>query len=98
MRKLRITVSASKDLEAISDYFLGQSIDAGDRFVKLFAQKCSYLARFPFIGKSYGYLRPNLRGLSFMGYIVLYQVSDNSIEIVRVVSGYRNLEKLFSEE
>ena len=43
MRKLQITVSASKDLEAITDYFLAQSVDAGDRFVKMFGQKCSYL-------------------------------------------------------
>ena len=98
MRKLQITVSASKDLEAITDYFLAQSVDAGDRFVKMFGQKSSYLARFPFIGKSYGYLRPNLRGLSLMGYIALYQVSDESIEIIRVVSGYRNLDKLFSDD
>ncbi len=33
-----------------------------------------------------------------MGYVVFYQVSDDSIKIVRVVSGYRNLENIFSEE
>jgi toxin ParE1/3/4 len=97
MRQLRITLSASKDLQAISDYFLGQSIEAGDRFVKTFGQKCKYLAQFPYIGKSYDYLRPNLRGLSVMGHVVFYQVSDDSIEIVRVVSGYRNLEDMFSK-
>ncbi len=32
MRQLRITLSASKDLQEISDYFLGQSIEAGDRW------------------------------------------------------------------
>ncbi|WP_255447832.1 type II toxin-antitoxin system RelE/ParE family toxin [Picosynechococcus sp. PCC 11901] len=52
---------------------------------KNFGQKCQYLARFPYIGKSYDYLRPNLRGLLVMGYVVFYQVSDDSIKIVRVL-------------
>jgi len=33
MKNLRITLPASQDLDEISDYFLAQSIDAGDRFV-----------------------------------------------------------------
>jgi toxin ParE1/3/4 len=98
MRQLRITLAASKDLQAISDYFLAQSIGAGDRFVQLFGQKCKYLARFPYIGKSYDHLRPNLRGLSVMGYIIFYLVNDDSIEIIRVISGYQNLENIFSEQ
>jgi hypothetical protein len=40
MRALRITIPASQDLDAISDYFLEQSVDAGDRFVEAFNQKC----------------------------------------------------------
>lgn len=98
MRQLRITLSASKDLQAISDYFLRQSIGAGDRFVQIFGQKCKYLARFPYIGKSYDHLRPNLRGLSVMGYLLFYLVNDDSAEIIRVISGYRNLEDIFSEQ
>jgi len=30
MKSLRITLSASQDLDEISDYFLGQSIDADE--------------------------------------------------------------------
>jgi toxin ParE1/3/4 len=33
MKTLRITTAASRDLDEISDYFLAQSVDAGDRFV-----------------------------------------------------------------
>ena len=53
MRSLRITVPASRDLDEISEYFLESSIDACDRFVQIFKQKCQHLARFPYIGKSY---------------------------------------------
>ncbi|NES25405.1 MAG: type II toxin-antitoxin system RelE/ParE family toxin [Symploca sp. SIO3E6] len=67
MKTLRITLPASQDLNAISDYFLEQSIDAGERFVETFNQKCKYLVRYPYMGKSYTHLKPGLRGLSLMG-------------------------------
>lgn len=97
MRTLRITVPASQDLEEISDYFLEKSVDAGDRFVKAFSQKCQHIARFPFIGKPYDMVRPGLRGLKLMSYIIFYSVSENDVSILRIVNGYRNLQDVFSE-
>ena len=95
MRSLLITVPASRDLEAIADYFLKNSVDAGERFVQAFGQQCEHIARFPFIGKPYENIRPGLRGLGLMNYIIFYQVSETDIEILRVVSGYRNLQNVF---
>ena len=97
MRSLRITTSASQDLEEISDYFLERSVDAGDRFVREFSRKCQRIAQFPFIGKSYDQVSPGLQGLSLMNYIVFYRVSENDVEILRVVSGYRNLQDVFPD-
>jgi toxin ParE1/3/4 len=97
MKTLRITLPASQDLDAISEYFLERSIDAGDCFVETFNQKCTYLARYPYIGKSYAHLRPGLRGLLLMGYIIFYRVVGDDVEILRVVSGYRDLRDVFSE-
>jgi toxin ParE1/3/4 len=97
MKALRITLPASQDLDEISDYFLAQSIDVGERFVETFNQKCTQLARYPYIGKSYADLRPGLRGLLLMGYIIFYRVADDNIKILRVVSGYRNLQDVFSQ-
>jgi toxin ParE1/3/4 len=97
MRALRITALASRDLEEISDYFLEQSVDAGDRFVEQFGQKCQHIARFPLIGKSYGQIRPGLRGVLLMDYIIFYSVSDDAVDILRIVSGYRNLQNILVE-
>ncbi|MEO0648790.1 MAG: type II toxin-antitoxin system RelE/ParE family toxin [Cyanobacteria bacterium J06650_10] len=94
---MRITVPASRDLEEISDYFLAKSVDAGDRFVEAFSHKCQHIARFPFIGKPYDQIEPGLRGLGLMGYIIFYRVSESDIQALRVVSGYRNLQDVFSE-
>jgi toxin ParE1/3/4 len=33
MNRLLITLESSRDLSEISDYFLAQSVDAGERFV-----------------------------------------------------------------
>ena len=98
MKSLRITLPASQDLDAIADYFLAQSLDAGDRFVETFNQKCTQLAQYPYIGKSYAYLRPGLRGLLLMNHIIFYRVMNDDVEILRVVSGYRNLQDVFSDE
>ncbi|NEQ64169.1 MAG: type II toxin-antitoxin system RelE/ParE family toxin [Symploca sp. SIO2D2] len=43
-------------------------------------------------------MRPNLRGLPLDGYIIFYRILDDGIEILRVVSGRRNLPSLFKEQ
>ncbi|MGD2180489.1 hypothetical protein [Lusitaniella coriacea] len=43
MKRLVITRDASRDLSEISDYFLAESVEAGERFVEGFGRKCQYL-------------------------------------------------------
>ncbi|HLO84121.1 MAG TPA: type II toxin-antitoxin system RelE/ParE family toxin [Nostocaceae cyanobacterium] len=88
---------ASKDLSAIIDYFASRSVEAGERFVNEFEKKCKYLVSFPNMGRSYENIKPDLRGVHLDSYIILYRVMNDGIEIVRVVSGYRDLEYLFKE-
>ncbi|MEG4225740.1 type II toxin-antitoxin system RelE/ParE family toxin [Microcoleus sp. N9_B2] len=82
MKRLVITIDASRDLSEISDYFLEQSIDAGDRFVEGFGKKCQYLAEFPYLGRSYDRFAPGLRGIPLMDYIIFYQIVGEGIEIL----------------
>ncbi|MEZ2248973.1 type II toxin-antitoxin system RelE/ParE family toxin [Microcoleus sp.] len=97
MKSLVITIDASRDLSEISDYFLEQSIDAGDRFVEGFGKKCQHLAEFPYLGRSYDRFAPGLRGIPLMDYIIFYQIVGEGIEILRVISGYRNLQTVFNQ-
>jgi toxin ParE1/3/4 len=39
-----------------------------------------------------------LRGLPLDGYVILYQLLDDGVQILRVVSGYRDLKSLFEDE
>lgn len=98
MKQHIISPEASLDLSEIIDYFVIRNIEAGERFVDEFEKKCKYLANFPNMGRSYASIQPNLRGVPLDGYIIFYRITDSGIEIVRVVSGYRNLESLFAED
>jgi toxin ParE1/3/4 len=92
-----ISPEANRDLSEIIDYFTNRNIDAGEHFVDEFEKKCKYLPNFPNMGRSYENIRVDLRGVPLDGYVILYRVINGGIEIVRVVSGYRNLESLFTE-
>jgi toxin ParE1/3/4 len=47
------------------------------------------------MGKSYGHLLTDLRGLPLDGYIILYRTGGETVEILRVVHGRQDLEELF---
>ncbi|MEM7554762.1 MAG: type II toxin-antitoxin system RelE/ParE family toxin [Cyanobacteria bacterium P01_A01_bin.84] len=95
MKQHIISPEASKDLEEIIDYFSSHNIDAGERFVDEFNKKCRYLANYPKMGRSYSDIKDYLRGVSLNGYIIFYRVTDIGIEVLRVVSGYRDYPSLF---
>ncbi|WP_094671341.1 type II toxin-antitoxin system RelE/ParE family toxin [Hydrocoleum sp. CS-953] len=88
---------ASQDLDEIFDYFAYHNVGVGERFVIAFENKCEKLLQFPNMAKSYQDIEPSLRGIPLHNYIILYCLIDNGVEIVRVVSGYRNLEYLFEQ-
>ncbi len=98
MSKYSLSQEAIHDLDEISSYFAKVSIEAGERFVKRFADKCRNLIKFPSMGRSYSEIMPSLRGVPLEGYIILYQVKGEEIEVVRVVSGYRDLDSLVSND
>jgi toxin ParE1/3/4 len=97
MKQYAIAKAASQDLDEILEYFLTLNIEAGERFVQLFNRKCQNLVQFPKIRRTYDHIAPSLRGVPLNGYIIFYQIVDDELMIVRVVSGYRNLESIFSE-
>jgi toxin ParE1/3/4 len=69
-----ISLPASRDLEAIADYFAEVNVTVGERFLDEFERRCQQIVSFPNSGRSYSELRANLRGLPLEGYIILYQV------------------------
>ena len=97
MTEYIIAPDAVRDLEEISTYYAIHNIEAGEKLLDEFEARCRYLVSFPKIGKSYRSIRSDLRGISFSGYIIFYRVSERVVEILRVVSGSRDLEALFAD-
>jgi toxin ParE1/3/4 len=92
-----INILASQDLNEIADYFMENNIEAGERFFREFNRKCKQIVAFPNSGKSYAQIRQDLRGLPLEGYIIFYRLLDDGIEIMRVISGRRNLPSIFQD-
>ncbi|WP_295620461.1 type II toxin-antitoxin system RelE/ParE family toxin [Chamaesiphon sp. GL140_3_metabinner_50] len=97
MSEYIISQPAIHDLESISSYFADLNIEAGEKFLQGFNKRCQQLASFPNIGRSYDDLQVGLRGLPLEGYVILYRVTEDRIEIVRVVSGRQDLRSLFDK-
>jgi toxin ParE1/3/4 len=96
MSRYIISQPATRDSESISSYFAEVNIEAGEKFLQGFSNRCKQLISLPNIGRSYDILQLGLRGLPLEGYIVLYRVVNDGIEIIRVVNGRQDLRLLFN--
>lgn len=88
---------AIQDLDQICEYIAGNSPSAASRLFDRIREKCKVVAGFPNMGKDYSKLYPGLRGFIVDDYIIFYYSREDGIDVARVVSGYRDLESLFSE-
>ena len=89
-----LTQKAERDLEGIADYIGERNPKAADKLLEEFEQVFQLLVNSPKIGNS----RPDLtkRQLRFWpvdSYLVIYKEAS-VLEIVRILSGYRNLFKI----
>lgn len=76
------TVPASRDIESIIDFIADRSgLDAADRFLNKINGKCNNLA--------------SLRSFPVDDYLIFYRPIETGIEVLRVVSSYRDLDALF---
>lgn len=100
----RFTIPASRDLETILDYIAEyQSIDATEKLMERVNQTCQRLAQFPGLGKRRDELWPDSRSFPVNNYLIFYRAIASSgaqpiaegVEILRIVSGYRDLKALF---
>ncbi|MGK7885102.1 MAG: type II toxin-antitoxin system RelE/ParE family toxin [Crocosphaera sp.] len=97
MNRYVINILVTQYFNQIADYFTDYDVEAGEKFFREFNQKCKQLVLFPKSGKSYDYIRQNLRGLSFTNYIIFYRILEEDIDILRVISGRRNLYSIFED-
>jgi toxin ParE1/3/4 len=95
MSSYSLSDQAIQDLDDICDYIAQQDPSSASNLFDAIRQKCRQIAEFPNMGKSYTRLSNELRGFVVSDYIVFYYPRPDGIDIVRIVSGYRDLELLF---
>ena len=91
-----ITTPANTDLEDILRRIADLSnFDQSDRFLTRFSEKLKNIVSFPNLGKPRPEWRTNYRSIVLDDYLIVYRVTEELVEILRVVNGYRDLNELF---
>ncbi len=83
--------TARADLDAIYDHIAAEAGDAADRLVTTIRQAVTGLRDYPFRAPEWF---PGTRKLSVGGYAVIYRVTDDRIEIGRILHLRRDLPTL----
>lgn len=97
-RTCRITLPASRDIEAIADYLATQSsLSSAEKFLSGIDLTLQRIAQFPQLGRKRDELYPGSRSLPYKQYLVFYRLLQDDIEVLRVVSGYQDLTALFED-
>jgi toxin ParE1/3/4 len=92
-----LSVEAEVDLLEIGSYLSQFSQEASDRFLENVMETLELLSEQPGMGRRRDELRPGLQSFGVEDYLIFYRVVRNELEAVRIVSGRRNLEKLFRD-
>lgn len=94
MANVERSAQAEHDLIEIWLYIASDNPAAADRFLNQIDSICKMLARSPLLGRSRDELGPGLRSFPVGDYLIFYVPSKTGMTVVRVLSGYRDLNKL----
>jgi toxin ParE1/3/4 len=96
--RFRLTKPAIQDIEEIADYIAQQSgLEQSEIFLSKLESKFSKIVTFSLLGRKRDEILNNIRTIPLDNYLILYLPIGEDIEILRIVSGYRDLSTLFTE-
>ena len=95
MAELRISPRAREDLIEIWSYIADDSVTNADAFIDRLYETIESLGRHPGSGRQREELAPGIHSFPFGRYMIFYRTVTNSIEIVRVLHGARDIENIF---
>jgi toxin ParE1/3/4 len=88
---------ANSDLSKIWDYYFeAAGRTTTERIVREIGQVCRILEEHPLAGRSRDEIRSGLRSLVANPHVVFYRVTDDVVEIVRVLDGRQDLDEIFA--
>ncbi len=89
--KIRRSPLARLDLIEIWTYIAQDNSDAADGLLDRFENAMQRLAERPLIGRKRPELGETLRSFPVGNYVIFYLPYDEGVEIIRVLSGYRDI-------
>ena len=99
MSRFRFTAAASEDLREMIEYLAAEgSPKIARRFVQGLTERCQILAGMPGMGRRREELSAGLRSVPEGSYVVFYRPVEDGVQIVRVLQGARDIERIFAEE
>jgi len=93
--KVVITATAQADLIDIWSWIAEESPAAGDRVLDRMQEVAHKLAELPKMGRAREELHPGLRSFVVGSYVLFYMVSSESLEVIRILHGRRDIDELF---
>ena len=94
-----ITAEAESDLEQIANYIARQSVEIALNFVQELREKCESLADAP---RGYPLVPRHehlgIRRRPFGNYLIFYRVGSEAIEVVHILHGARDYDRLLFPE
>jgi toxin ParE1/3/4 len=89
---------AQGDLSDIWDYYLRVAGPrTAEKIVREIATAADLIQRHPFSGRARDEIRPDLRSLAIRPNVIFYRVRNDTAEIVRILDGRRDIERIFTE-
>jgi plasmid stabilization system protein ParE len=98
VRRVRILATARSDIAAIYRYIEGASgsVVVAKRFTRLLTEQCRRLGRLPgTVGRPRPELEPGIRSFPFKNYIIFMRYVGNTLEIINVIEGHRDMDAIF---
>ena len=89
--RLRRLPRAIRDVDDIWHWIAAEDLEAAERWVRRIVEATDRLTEFPKSGAPRPELAPGARSIVIGRYLVLYRVGPDSIDIMRVVHGARDL-------
>jgi|SRR5690349_18196132 len=98
MAKHRVAPQVETELEEIWHYITDHSnMEIADRLIDSITTRFLLLAQNPHLGRRRDDLRPNIRSFPVGNYIIFYRIENDTVLILHVLHGSRDLEALLKQ-
>jgi toxin ParE1/3/4 len=93
--RLTFTPLAEQDLEAIADYIAADSPARALSFVRELRAQCQHICLNPSVYRLRPELNAGIRSCAHGHYVIFFESGRNSVSIVRILHGARDISAVF---